>query len=159
MIYMKDILKQYSLPCIFRFHKVLPSKDEWKNQVKRASHVKITKDFEEEVISKSSLKYLNPSFKPKVCHQSVALRKKNQKRKRANIKSSSVDRYLYSPIIATDIGTYYIGYCQMCNSSKEDTIHFLVECPYLYESRNIYIKKINTLIQLIYPYILFALTG
>ena len=135
VIYVKDILTQYSLPCIFRLHQLLLSKHEWMIQVKRAIHAKITKDIKEEAVSKSSITFLNPSFKPKVCHQSVSLCKSPRDVRRASIKAHLLTGNYTLQELQLTFGKAILDIYQVCNAAKEDMIHFLVECPYLYVSR------------------------
>ena len=56
----RNILNTYWLPTAYEIFEHPPSSEEWKKQVKCQLHTHVEKQWRDDIISKSTLKYLNP---------------------------------------------------------------------------------------------------
>ena len=68
-MFVRGILKLYSLPSIFQLLDNPPSKNEWKRLLNSAVNTAIEESWKQDIKSKSSLKYVNPdSLKVRKSH-------------------------------------------------------------------------------------------
>ena len=138
----KKVLQKYNLPSIYDISCNLPSKTEWKTQVKAAVHTVANAEIAQDATQKSTLRYLNPETRLGVPHRSLEGIDNPFKVTRANIKVRVlIDVYplqavLYRmKLVANDL-------CPVCDDgSREDVDHFLASCGAYVDVRNKYMAR------------------
>ena len=134
---MKETLHEYSLPSLQDMLNDPPTKDSWKESVKRSVVDNTALALAEECRHLSSLQYINPSFKHKTCHIAVASVDNPRQVSRASIKCKMLT------------GTYLLhkrgeakDKCVMCQEEAETIPHILLECSATLSIRNKYLPSI-----------------
>lgn len=148
----QQLLRKYELPPLIDIIESDIKKEKWKTAVKKAVATYWKTQIENESKSKSTLKYLNTIFKvnkPHLVWQSTTTDCRDVKR--AIVKAKLMT------------GTYTLQYnraifnqtcdttCPLCNDGEEDVKHFIMQCNYLHNTREPYLKEIYNTILCDYP--------
>ncbi len=150
IIYIKKILQKYSLPCISDILESTPTKIQWKHTVKKAIIKNVTEHLKEEAASKSTLRYLNPTFNVNETHHAVAQPNNPREVTRSNIRIRLLTGTYTFQSSQQTFGKVRTDICQLCGKETEDICHFLLRCTFLSRERIMYIKQIDFLIPYVY---------
>ena len=134
---MKRILQEYNLPSIHQLLTDTPTKESWKKSVKQAIVAETTTCLRDEALDLSTLVHLNPAFRNKSCHPSLAAVDNPRQVNRAVIKARMLTGtyFPYRPRGRADI-------CGMCKDTQEDIAHILLHCPGATQVRDKYLPHI-----------------
>jgi hypothetical protein len=137
----EKLLRKYKLPSILDVYGKQPSKGKWKAEIKKKINAHWKERIEGEANSKSSLKFLNCSFKNHP--HAVWSWTENE----FEVRKAIIQAQLLT-------GTYTLQYngaafnqttdntCPLCKEETEDTTHFVSICSFLEEKRRPLLQKL-----------------
>ena len=144
-MFVRSILKMYSLPSIFQLLDNPPSKNEWKRLLNSAVNTAIEESWEQDIKSKSSLKYVNPdSLKVgKSHHVWSTVRNSIHDSRRAQLKSKLLTGTYILQGNRAAFNQYQVNStCNLCTAAPETRQHFISECTFLRPERSTYTEKL-----------------
>ena len=148
----KKTLREYSLPSLPDLLSNTPTKESWKQTVKKSIHRVATRDLEEEAHEKTTLKFMNPHFNYKLCHPSIGLVDNPRQVTRAVTKARMLTgTYLVHKKAGSDK-------CDLCGESKDTITHLLLECHTTDAARQKYMPAILNSIPFVYSHRIHATT-
>ena len=148
-IKMEGILEKYNLPHPLELLENPPKKEAWKNLYKTNLKNYWTKQQNEEIEEKNSLKYLTTAKKPGQPHHIWKSSKSNP----ADTKKAMIKARLATGTyrLQTDKHRFTKGQqtptCKLCQEEQEDTKHFLLKCKQLAPKREPYLRKLKYVMQ------------
>ena len=146
-VHVRKLLHKFKLPSAYELLENPPSKEIWKQSVKKAINCYYEKALVQEVIHQSSMKFLNIS--------SCSLSKCHPVWNTIKPSSRDVTRGMLKAKLLT--GTYNLegkrakfknvsnsGLCPLCQKDVETREHFIAICPMLTETREKYLKEFKS---------------
>ena len=141
-MFVRGILNLYKLPSIFQLISNTPSKSEWKRLLNNTVNQAIESSWDQDIKSKTSLKYINTdSLKVGKCHHVWStVRNSIHDTRRAQLKC----RLLTGTYILRGNRAVFNQYqvdptCRLCLADPETRQHFVSECTFLNSERSVYI--------------------
>ena len=139
----RELLHLYKLPSAYDLMEAIPTKYRWKKMVKSNINAHWLKTLKEEADCKKTLCYINQnSCKIGQVHPIWQCGPDPIQTTMATTKARLlVQRYALA-------GTHCAGknrkeHCPLCQGPPETLLHFIIECPYLEDCRQPYLKKIK----------------
>ena len=146
----RNILNTYWLPTAYEILEHPPSSEQWKKQVKYQLHTHVEKQWRDDIISKSTLKYLNPeAVKVGKIHPVFATVRNNPYDvNRAKVKARLLTGTYTLQSNREKFNQFNVSpICQLCNKDPETREHFLVTCEALHQLRIELWNKITALFE------------
>ena len=143
-MFVREILHMYNLPSIFQLLSNPPSKNEWKRVMNTAVNKAVEEGWQQDVKSKSSLKYVNvDSLKVgRTHHIWSTVRNSIYDSRRAQLKSKLLTgTYILQGNRAVFNQFQVNPTCRLCKADPETRQHFISECSFLNE-RAAYSEKL-----------------
>ena len=122
-----------------------PTKEQWKNTVKKAVYQKMTEELEKEAKAKSTLAYLNPTMNVGRVHPATSNISSPREVTRSNIKLRILSGTYTLQTSLLKFKKAISDTCPLCKSAPEDIIHFLTSCPKLQQQRTKYLGAIEAI--------------
>ena len=146
----RNILSTYWLPTAYEILEHPLSSEQWKKQVKCHFHTYVEKQWRDDIISKSTLKYLNPeAVKVGKIHPVFAtVRNNSYDINRAKVKARLLTGTYTLQSNRAKFNQFNVSpLCQLCNKDPETREHFLVTCEALHQLRIESWNKIRALFE------------
>ena len=144
-MFVREILHMYNLPSTFQLLTNPPSKNEWKRVMNTAVNKAVEEGWQQDVKSKSSLKYVNvDSLKVGRTHHiwSTVLNSIYDSR-RAQLKSKLLTgTYILQGNRAVFNQFQVNPTCRLCKADPETRQHFISKCSFLNNERAAYPEKL-----------------
>ena len=144
-MFVREILHMYDLPSIFQLLSNPTSKNEWKRVMNTAVNKAVEEGWQQDVKSKSSLKYVNvDSLKVgRTHHIWSTVRNSIYDSRRAQLKS----KLLTGTYILQGNRAFFNQFqvnptCRLCKAEPETRQHFISECSFLNNERAAYSEKL-----------------
>ena len=144
-MFVREILHMYDLPSIFQLLSNPPSKNEWKRVMNTAVNKAVEEGWQQDVKSKSSLKYVNvDSLKVgRTHHIWSTVRNSIYDSRRAQLKSKLLTgTYILQGNRAVFNQFQVNPTCRLCKAEPETRQHFISECSFLNNERAAYSEKL-----------------
>ena len=144
-MFVREILHMYNLPSIFQLLSNPPSKNEWKRVMNTAVNKAVEKGWQQDVKSKSSLKYVNvDSLKVgRTHHIWSTVRNSIYESRRAQLKSILLTgTYILQGNRAVFNQFQVNPTCRFRTADLETWQHFISECSFLNNERAAYSEKL-----------------
>ena len=144
-MFVREILHMYDLPSIFQLLSNPPSKNERKRVMNTAVNKAVEEGWQQDVKSKSSLKYVNvDSLKVgRIHHIWSTVRNSIYDSRRAQLKSKLLTgTYILQGNRAVFNQFQVNPTCRLCKAEPETRQHFISECSFLNNERAAYSEKL-----------------
>ena len=145
--YIKSILEYYDLPSVFWLLNNPPTKAEWKRTLNHKINDMVESEWQTDIESKSSTKYVNPSIlKVGTCrHIWSTVRDNIHDSKRAQLKCKLLTGTYILQSNRAVFNQYSVNStCKLCELAPETRQHFIGECVYFETERSAYINKLTS---------------
>jgi hypothetical protein len=149
VVYVRKLLHEYNLPSAYTLFNDPPTKSMWKATVKKGIRTYYNRKLKDGAFIQSSLKYLNTAVcqvgKPHPLWSSVHTNKLDILRGAVKAKLLT-GSYMLQARISKHSGGTLPSLCLLCRQAREDTVHFILTCSALKNTRDPYLQQIRTLI-------------
>ena len=140
----RDKLYKYGLPTIYELYVNTPTKEVWKKMVKTAVIAHVEEMIWDAASQKSTLTFLEKSFHYRETHPVVGLVENSRQVTRANVKTRLLTKTYPIQETRHRVKRANNPSCLLCQHHSEDTLHFILKCPALDETRQRYLTVHGT---------------
>ena len=146
-VYIQGVLHKYKLPTAHQLLESTPSWSSWKETVKRAGNQHWVQYCQHELQERSTLQHLSASsLSPgtvAVLWQSTTDSPGDAHK--ATIKAKVLTGTYRLQAVRARFNQHQADpTCQLCNTAPEDTIHFMLKCPVLADTRRPFLEELMT---------------
>jgi len=148
-IYVNNLLEQYNLPDVKTLLTKIPSKNKWKEDVKKAIDIVWSEKLLSDCENKSILKYCNTStLKIGTVHSTwLSIQNNIKDVRRGNIKARLLTGNYVLQSNFSKFNQHQVNHtCLLCQVEDEDIVHFLLNCNALHSYRQMHLSEMKQII-------------